>query len=130
MIGWEIMMKKRQQFEQLLFKIVILGAVVAVASQSESFEATSSGCAADAKIDAPRVQGVKHTKSFRDLEGTVMRQQHAARSDANAGSFGANPGDKNLGGRTGKGHDGMMFSNPIPLVAEFVGHAGQLNCIA
>ena len=124
------MMKKRQQFEQLLFKIVILDAVAAVTPQGESFEAASSGRAADAKIDASRIQRVKHAKIFRDFEGTVMRQQHPARPDTNAGSFRAKPGDKDLRRRTGKGHDGMMFGNPIPFVAEFVGQASQLDCIA
>src|SRR5580700_10874677 len=50
MLGRKIMMKKRQQFKQLLFKIVILDAVAAVTPQGESFEAASSGRAADAKI--------------------------------------------------------------------------------
>src|SRR4029077_4250739 len=130
MIGRKIIMKKCQQLDQLLFKIVILEAVVAVAPQSESLKATSSGCAADAKIDAARIQRVKHTKSFRDLKGAVMRQQHATGSDANPGSFGANPGDNDLWSRAGKRHNGVMFSNPIPLVAEFVGQAGQFDCIA
>src|SRR6266849_5580108 len=108
MLRWEAMMKKRQQLKQLLFKIVILGTVVAVASQRKSFEAASAGCAPDAKIDAARIHRVKHTKSFRNLERTVMRQQHATGPDTNTGSFSANPGDKDFGSRAGKRHDGMM----------------------
>ena len=124
------MMKKRQQLDQLLFKIVILNAVAAFAPQSESLEAAPSGRAADAEIDAARIHRVQHAKSFRDLEWTVMRQQHAARPDANAGSFRANPGDQNFGRRAGKRHDGVMLRDPIPLVAELVGQAGQLDGIA
>ena len=37
------MMKKRQQLNQLLFKIVILDALAAVAPQSKSFQAASPG---------------------------------------------------------------------------------------
>ena len=86
--------------------------------------------AANAKIDAARIQRVQHAKIFRDLEGAVVRQQHAARPDANVRGFGAKPGDQDLGGRAGKRHDGMMFRDPMPLVAEFVSQAGQLNRIA
>ena len=72
---------------------------------------------------------MKHPKSFRDFQRAVMRQQHAAGPDANTRSFRANPGDKDFGRRTGQRHDSMMFRDPIPLVAEFVGQAGQLDRI-
>ncbi len=124
------MVKKRQQFKQLFRKIVILRTLAALPPQSEAFETASSGRAADAEIDATRIQRVKHSKSFHHFERTVMRQQDAARPDANAGSLGANPRDKNLGRRAGKSLDGVMFGNPISLEAERVGRAGQLDRIA
>src|ERR1700722_4260143 len=118
MLGRKSMMKKRQQLSQLLFKIVVLNAVGAVAPQSEGFEPASSWRTANAQIDAARIQRMKHPKIFRDFEWTVVRQQHTTRPDADTGSFRANPGDEDFGRRTGQRHDRVMFGNPIPLVDE------------
>src|SRR5258706_3050233 len=102
-------------------------ALGSVTLQSERFQAAASRRAANAEIDPVRIQRVQHPEYFGHFQRTVMREQYAAGTDANPGSFSGHSRDENLRGRTGKCFDGVVLGNPVTFIAETIGCARQLD---
>src|SRR6266478_2600335 len=102
-------------------------ALASVTLQSERFQAAASRRAAKAEIDPVRIQRMQHPEYFGHFQRAVVREQYAAGANANPGSFSGHSCNENLRGRTGKCFDGVVLGNPIPLVAEAIGCARQLD---
>src|SRR6267143_970671 len=102
-------------------------ALASVSLQSERFQAAASRRAAKAEIDPVRIQRMQHPEYFGHFQRAVVREQYAAGTDANPGSFSGHSCNENLRGRTGKCFDGVVFGNPIAFVAETIGRARQLD---
>src|SRR6266436_6952165 len=105
-------------------------ALASVTLQSERFQAAASGRTAKAEIDPVRKQRVQHPEYFGHFQRAVVREQYAAGTNAYPGSFSSHSRDENLRGWTGKCFDGVVLGNPIPLVAEAIGCARQLDRVA
>src|ERR1700704_1003219 len=102
-------------------------ALASVTLQSERFQAAASRRAANAEIDPVRIQRMQHPEYFGDFQRTVMREQYAAGTNANPGNSSGHSRDENLRGWTGKCFDGVVLGDPIPLVAETISRARQLD---
>ena len=76
------------------------------------------------------VQGVQDAKRLRHFERTIVRQEDAAGADANAGCLEPHPGEQNFGRRAGEAKRGMVFGDPVPLVAEPISQPGQVDRVA
>ena len=81
--------------------------------------------AADAEIDAYWKQCFQHAEIFRHLERTVMAQHHAAGPDADGFGPRGHLADHDFRRRAGNPVAGMMFRQPITMIAPFIGRFGE-----
>ncbi len=95
--------------------------------QSAGGDVVASGRAADPEIDPPRIEGFEHTELLGDFERAVMREHDAAGADAHGRGRGREPPGQNLGGGAGKSFRGMMFGDPITVIAPALASARELN---
>src|SRR6266403_1432475 len=102
-------------------------ALASVTLQSERFQAAASRRAAKAEIDPVRIQRMQHPEYFGHFQRAVVREQYASRANTDAGCFSSHSRDENLRRWTGKCFDGVVLGDPIPLVAETIGCARQLD---
>src|SRR6266576_1033479 len=105
-------------------------ALASVTLQSERFQAAASRRAAKAEIDPVRIQRMQHPEYFGHFQRAVVREQYAAGTNANPGSFSGHSCNENLRGRTGKCFDGVVLGDPVTFVAETIGRARQLDRVA
>src|SRR5882672_1533135 len=102
-------------------------ALASVTLQSERFQAAASRRAAKPEIDPVRIQRMQHPEYFGHFQRAVMREQYAAGTNANPGSFSSHSRDENFRRWTGKRLYRVVLGNPITLVAETIGCARQLD---
>src|SRR5258705_261483 len=102
-------------------------ALASVTLQSERFQAAASRRAAKPEIDPVRIQRMQHPEYFGHFQRTVMREQYAARTNANPGSFSGHSRDENLRRWTGKRFDGVVLGDPVTFIAETIGCARRLD---
>ena len=129
MIGREPTVQEGQQFDQQLGKIVAGRLTIAVAPECVGVERSAARGAADAEVDAVRIERVQHAKGFRDFQRAVVRQQDGARADPNSRSFGGDAVNQNFRRGTGERGDRVMFSDPVTMIAKAVGQASKLDRI-
>ena len=132
MIRAETAVQKRAQLDQLARKVVgeILRCATAIAAESEGIERAAAGCASDAEIDSVRIECVKHAKCFRDFHRTVVGEHHAARADSDVRSLGGDSRDHDFGRGACECAGRVMLGDPVALVAETIGEAGELDRVA
>jgi hypothetical protein len=81
--------------------------------------------ATDAEVDAARVQRLQHAEGLGGTEGAVVGQEHAAAADADASRLGAESCEEHFGTRVGERGDRVVLGQPIAVIAELVGAAGE-----
>ena len=127
--GGKIVVKKCEQFRQLLGEVRSFVPLAAFTLQSKSFQAAASGRAPKAEIDPAWIQRVQHPEFFHNFQRAVMREQHPAGTDAYSGSFSGHSRDENFRRGAGERFNGVVLGDPIAFVAEAVGCARQVDRI-
>ncbi len=85
-----------------------------------------AGSAADAEVDAARIERLQHAKGLRDLEGAVVGEQDTAGADADGPRLGPQPREQNLRAGVAERGYGMVLGQPVAAVAELLDPAGEL----
>ena len=73
---------------------------------------------------------IQHLEDLGDLHRAVMRQQHPAGADTDAASLGRHPGYHDLRGGARERRRGMVFGEPVTVVAEPVRQTRQIQGVA
>lgn len=91
--------------------------------------------AAKAQIDTAGIERLQHAELLGDLERRIMREHHAARSDADVRRFVRDARDHDLGRGTGEGGGVVMLREPEAMIPERVamfregdGFAQRVRC--
>ena len=111
------------QLPDLLRKLLGVGKVAAAHGARGALVAARR--AADAEVDAARVQGFQHAENFSNLEGAVVGQQHAAGAHPDPPGLRAEAREQDFGAGIGKRRDGVMLGEPVAVKAQLVGAARE-----
>ena len=87
----------------------------------------AAGRASDTEIDTTWIKSVQYAKSLRDFHRAVMRQHHATRADPDVRGLGGDSRDHHFGRRARECAGRVMLGDPVALVAEAIGEAGELD---
>jgi hypothetical protein len=122
------MVEVGQQLGNLILKVV-LHLRSALALQSQRFDRSAAGCAADPKIDAPGIQRVQRAENFGDLERRVVREHDSAGADPDPLRLRADTRQQDLGRGTCQRLHRVVFRHPEARVAKPVDQLGQRDRI-
>ncbi len=130
MIRRQLLAQIAQQLGELLAELVERR-VVAVALQREDRDRVVRPVgASDAEIDATGEEAAEHAEHLGDLERAVVRQHHATASDANLRCRLGDRADQRLRTRAGEHRAAVVLGNPVAVIAEPVGQAGEIERVA
>ena len=89
-----------------------------------------TGRAAQAEVDAARVQRLERAELLGDHQRRMVRQHDATGADPDGRSARSHMGDEHRGGRAGNPRQAVMFSQPVALVAPTFGMLCQIQRVA
>ena len=106
----------------------LLGEVVggmAVGVEQLRGAAIAAGGAAYTQVDAPRRQGVEHSKLLSHFERRIVRQHDARRAQTNAGGASGNRCHQDLGCRAHNAGMAVVFADPKTVIAPGLAALGK-----
>ena len=128
MIGREVVVEEGEELGELVGEVVDLQGIRrrgAIAAEGGGFDGSAAGRAADAKIDAARVEGFQGLERLGDLECGVVREQDAGGAEPNGGGRGTDAGQHALGRGAGEGVHGVVLGHPEAVEAERLDVLGE-----
>jgi hypothetical protein len=81
--------------------------------------------AAYSEIDPSGKERLQHAERLGDFQRAVVGQKHAPRPDANARGGGGDAADEDLRTRVGERRDGVVFRQPVTVIAQLLGKLGE-----
>src|SRR6476659_8872370 len=90
-LGGKSAVEEGDELGQLRRELVATLLSATAALEGVRIKRSTAGRAADAEIDAPRVEGVKEAEGLDDLHRSVVGQKDGAGADANARCLCTNP---------------------------------------
>ena len=129
MVRREAVLEVGEQLGELLAEVVG-EELPPVALEREDRLRVGAGRAADAEVDAVAVQPAEDAERLGDLERAVVRQHHAAAPDPDAGRRRRDRADQDLGRAAGEHRCAVVLGDPVALVPEPLGEAGEVDRVA
>ena len=118
--------------EGLYLKDVLNKAVfgaVHIAAKGGGGALVCARCAANAKVNATGMKGIKGAKLLGNHQRRMVWQHHATRSNADGFRARCHMRNHDRGGRTGNAGHVVMFGQPVPMIAELFGMLGKCQRI-
>jgi len=118
-----------EEFVELVGEVVGR-ALLAIALEGECGLAVGARRAADAEVDAVRIHPGEHGEGLGDFQRAVVREHDPTGPDAEAGGGGRDGGDEDFGRGAREAGRGVVFGDPVAVVAEGVGESRQVDGVA
>jgi hypothetical protein len=129
MAGGKAARLQQHQFVEAFEEVVLLADALAPA-QCVRGGRIGAGRAAEAEIDAAGIERLQHLEAFGHHQWGVVRQHHAAGSDAHVFCHRRDLPDHDVGVGTGDRRHVVVFGHPIAPEAQAIGVSRQIQRIA
>ena len=127
--GRHVILKIGEEFGKLVRKI-IRAALTPVALQGIGGCLIRPRCPPQTQINPVRIESGEDRKTLGHLQRGIVRQHDAATANPNARRCSRNRPDQHLGRGSRECRRGMMFGEPIPMIAQPVGGLGQVDGVS
>jgi hypothetical protein len=125
-VGRHAVLEQGEQLGELLREIVGRG-LTTVALERQHRQGIGAWGAAEAEVDALGMEPGERAEHLGHLERAVVGQHHAAAADPHRLRVLRDRRDQHLGRRTCERRRGVVFREPVALVAEALGVPGEVN---
>jgi len=128
MVFRELAVKKAEQLLEAHRKIVGAHGLARTA-QGKRGDRVGARRAAEAQIDAARMQRLEDAERLGHVQRRMIGQHHAARSDANTAGGVRHGADHHLGRGAGNQGRVVVFGEPVARVAKILGESREIERI-
>ena len=118
-----------ERHEVLHLRRIVFDAERIAVGEGRGGQAVASRSAANAQIDAPRIEHFEQAEVLGHLVGRIVGEHHAAGTDPDAFGLRRQARDEDLRRRAGEGVGSVVLRHPVAVVAEFLAALRQRRAV-